>query len=435
MKRNKLIICLSMAILLLPFKSWADARLEVKMDKAVSGIVPPDKIINDHNEDPTAMLVVESELDNLDFSNNVLKVIKKDLADGKGFAYEVYVLDGTNKVYVSHDEYILSDIVFATPLKGGESLSGIIVFGNKFDTETVNISSETGTYKVVLDYDDYADLYIDTQKHTNRDSIYLEEGNHNIKVQYGKYSDSKEINVRPRVNQTNLWLSGNVVLKGVYGTGTNALTPIGDAPEPRLKSTSNGKAKYNHMLGKYRLSEYANTHAWVTKEITVGKRTHNVFRLDEMVGYLCFMYHGTHYQPIGLNFAYCKDFGGFISWSTDVRFSIDTPYGEIEFKDKEWKDDWRYTAMTFSAGPMFKVVRKLYAQVGGGAVRYLSTSENKVLTGDYKYKWGGSASATLFYRLRNFIFGAGYTHQFLNHPFNSGWRNQVNFSIGWAKGQ
>ena len=435
MRHFFIILCLGIALSLTSHEAHAEARLHANTDKAVVGTLTSDSIVLDNNADPTAMVEIVSELDGLDFSNNVFNFEKKDLDNGKGFAYFVYILDGTNKLLVSHDDYIYTTIDFPSPLKGGESTTGIIVFGNKFDTETVNVNQETDTYKVVLDYDDYADLYIDTQKHDDRDSIFLEEGTHRIKVQYGNYSDSKDINVRPRLNHTNLWLSGNVVLKGVDGSGRNALRPIGNAPDPILKYSHNGKVKYNHMLGKYHLMEYANTHAWVDKDITVGVRTHNVFRLDEMVGYLCFMYHGTHWQPIGLNVAYCKDFGGFVSWSTDLRFSIDTPYGKVEFKDKEGKDDWRTTAMTFSAGPMFKVVRKLYAQVGGGAVRYLSTSENKVLTGDYKYKWGGSACCTLFYRLRNIIFGAGYTHQFMNHPFNSGWRNQVNFSIGWAKGQ
>ena len=422
MKRIFSLACIGLMLLFSHLTTFAQGRLNVRMEPTARGLLTPDRILNDFNDDPTALVEIGSELDNLQFSNHVFKVDKKTLDDGKEFIYSVYVLGGNNKIVVSHDDYIYTEIPLTPALKGGEVLSGVMVFGEMFD-------------KLIVDYDDYADLYIDTQLHTNRDSIFLEEGTHTIKVKHGKYSDSKDVNIRNNVNQAALWLSGNVVLKGVGGGHLeNPFTPIGDAPTPELRWVKGSKVKHGHMLGKYRMKEYANTHVWVEKEITVDPRTHNVFRLDEMVGYFCFMYHGTNRQPIGLNFAYCKDFGAFISWSTDLRFSIDTPYGKVDFKDKEGKDDWRTTAMTFSAGPMFKVVRKLYAQIGGGAVRYLSTSENKLLTGDYKYKWGGSACGTLFYRARNVILGLGYTHQFLKKPYNTGWRNQVNFSIGWAMG-
>ena len=438
MKRLLYILCSSMLLLAISLDARGEARLEVKFDKAFPGTLTDDKIVNDNNAEPTALVEIVSELDNLKFENGIFKVDKTEIDNGKEYLYSVYVLSKTSKIIVSHDEYIYAEIIFSEPLTGGEVISGIEVSGNKSDTETVNINSETGTYKVMIDYDDYADLYIDTQKFDkDRDSIFLEEGDHKIKVQYGQYSETKDINVTKNINNTKLLLSGCVLIKGVDGKPlSSALTPQGNAPEPiEMYHKRNGTYKFGHMLGNYHLKEYANTHAWVKKDITVGKRSNNIFRLDEMVGYVLIMYHGTHWQPLGLNVGYCKDFGGFVSISSDIRSSIDTQFGKIEFKNEKDEATYRSTSMTFSIGPMFKVVRKMYLQVGGGATRYLSTSEKKMLTGDYEYKWGTSLCTTFFYRFRNFMFGAGYTRQFLNQPFNSGWSNQINFSFGWAKGQ
>lgn len=414
----------------------AESRLTVTMEKVTKGTVPDYMMETDINSDPTALVVVRSSLDGLDFSNNVVKVNKQVEDNGITFLYYVYLLDGTQKLDVSHDEYLHYEINFPERLKGNEMISDIIVAGERYDTQTAEIIDETGKHRVVIDYDDFATLYIDNQKVANRDSVFLEEGKHDLKAEYGKYSYSPNVDVKGRVNHVDALLSGEVVLKGVYGSPMqSALTPKGNYPDAELKTSHKGSYTYGHVLGQYSLDEYASTHAWVHKNITVDKRSHNVFRLDEMVGYLLVMYHGTHLQPFGLNIGYCKDFGGFVSWSTDLKWSVKTAYGKIDLKDKEGKDTFKSTAMTFSAGPMFKVFRKVYAQVGGGAVRYLRTGEKHILTGDYKYKWGGSACATIFYRFKNYIFGAGYTHQFVKGAYNPGLRNQVNFSIGWAKGQ
>lgn len=426
---------LGLTLSLISPDAFADAILKVNRENEKRVVIPEQSKMLDHNGDPAALIEIRSQLDGLKFSNNVIKVDSEKGYDAN--IYYVYVIDGTKKLQVNHDNYLNVEIDFPDPVRGDEMLTDIIVIGDMFDTDTVMILSETDTYPVNVRYDDFATLYIDNQQVENTDTVYLEEGLHSFTTKHGKYSYSTDVNVKRRnYNNVDPRVSGKVIVKGLdYKATEKTFIPYGDAPTPNAMSDNGKSYKFDHMLGDYKLHATASTHAWVEKNITVTPRSHNIFRLDEMVGYLLVMYHGTNLQPLGLSVGYCKDFGGFISWSTDIRTSIKTPYGRVEFKDKNGEDDFRTTAMTFSAGPMFKVVRKLYVQLGGGTVRYLSTGDKKILTSDYKYKWGGSACATLFYRYNNIIFGAGYTHQFVKNPFNTGWRNQVNFSIGWAKGQ
>lgn len=290
---------------------------------------------------------------------------------------------------------------------------------NVFD---VNISVET-----------FADLYIDREKIADNNSIRIEKGRHEVSTRLNGEEYNQDINIEKDNQNIDANICGKIILKGA--SNVDECSPLGNAPLPRVSSAKNGFV-ITDMLGEYELKATSGIFKFlkVSKKVNIGKRSSTTYHIDEMVPFIYVTYHGQHLQPFGFSIGGTNGkFGWYFSYCTDAKSKIKTPYGDAEFTDDSSSDKkLKNTSYNLATGPMFKIYRKLFGQVGGGMVRYLSTSQKKVLTPDYKYKFGGMAEVSLIFRFKAFIIGAGYTYQFVSKAYNPAIASQVSFNIGVA---
>ena len=386
--------------------------------------------------DTLSVVKVKSTLDNLTFIGNVFDRPQK-VSASDGYNYYVYITEGSRSLTIGHNSYHQVVVKFPRAISNKE-LWEIEVIGIKVQQgDVVQVSDDNNKYSVNIDTEDFAQLYIDEEFYPNKKNIQLEEGTHYVTTKYADETYSKKVNVKENGQYIDANLGGGVIVKNA---STIEITSIGNGPNPKLDNHEKKNTyEYSGMLGKYMLtgtSKFAFIKNMVNKEINVGARSSTVLGIDEMVSFGFGMFYGTHLQPLGLKFGGCRNFGWFISCNWDRRGEIDTPYGETGFtqtdENGEESEISTSTAITLATGPMFKLWRKLYMQTGVGWVLYLSTSEPQMLTADYEYKNGMSVNVELILRIRGFMAGVGYVHQFVKDAFNPEIANQLSFSIGYC---
>lgn len=295
--------------------------------------------------------------------------------------------------------------------------------------DLVQINETDFRYGVNLDKDPFTALFIDEQFVPESENLKLEEGIHYISVVFKSNRYDKKVNVNKDKQEIKVRLGGTAK---VTSASEITFTPSDPTdPEANLVKSKGSTYEFNGMLGRYILKgKPKGIHfRTVQKKVAIDPRSHSVFRLDEMIPYIFILYHGTTTQPLGVNMAYCKNFGWFSSYTTDLRSEIETPYGETAFFDDESEKTSKVTSLTISSGPMCRLWRKLYMQLGAGWVYYLSTSQPKILTADYKYKSGISVNVDLFFKFKSLVLGAGFHHQFVKKPYNPDMVDQFSFRL------
>ncbi|MDE6561808.1 MAG: hypothetical protein K2K75_10540 [Muribaculaceae bacterium] len=403
--------------------------------------LPEDMIRTDLNGDTISVLIVRSEIDDLTFDGNVFgEPIKNYLADG--IEYRINLLKGSKDIRIRSNDFHQVVIDFPYPIRSMELWEVNVKGVTAPEIRIAETGENDNTYAVTIFAEPFVQLYIDedytTGSYYNNNEYLkkLEEGAHYITSKYKDYEYSQKVNVKGDGQEIDAKVSGSVT---VYNASQVEFKSI-QSPEANYIS-GGGRDTYNYdgMLGRYVMIGKPNSISFgtVEKTINVAPRTHQIFRLDEMVRYGFILYHGTNLQPFGFNLSGCKDWGFYLSYCADAKSKINTTYGESDFYDSDNGNQThtiRSTSMTLSAGPMFRLWHKLYLQIGPGWAYYLSTSEPKVLTADYEYKSGLSLNAELFFRIKAFMMGVGYMRQFVKDAYNPNISNQLSFSVGIAFG-
>lgn len=398
-----------------------------------SKTLSPSEVKKDNNKKPMAEILVRSDIEGLVFNGS--GVNGYETIDG---GYKVYLIDGYKSLSIEHPEYIKVDITFS-PLKGGNQYNGLIVKAEEKTQLQAQQQEIEKTYPVSILRDGFnSKVKIDNQI-VYGNNITLSEGEHFVNAEYNDATYSHTVNVKKNNQNIDAVLGGEIIVKNANENLT--VTPVNSMyPDPNHQSTSGSKLTYDGMLGEYILDGKPNSLSFghVKKKIRVDSRTKTVYRLDEMIDYGFSLYHGTNIQPFGVNLAWCKNFGFFLSFTSDCKTKIETEYGDAEFsrtdEEGEKKTDYKATSRTLSVGPMFRLWHKLYLQVGAGWGNYLSTSKPKILTADYKYKSTLSANASLLLRIKTFVIGVGYVHQSAKDAYDPDINNQLSFTIGAAFG-
>lgn len=379
----------------------------------------PDSIVKyDGNMDPIAILMIESPVRGLDFEGGGVfiddsgkKYVDVKKRQNGTYLYTVGILQGYRSLTVKHNDYASTNIDFGNPTSPKELWRIKIIPVEAAKIETAQINEENKKYRVEVESDYFSDLYIDNvNEYRNKDSkthiAYLTEGIHYISSNHpGGSPFERRINVKENSNNK---------VEVNYGSeveATNAqnvsYTPHGNAPDARYNGdrSSGRTVVFDNMFGEYTLHAQSNgtmVSKDVTKTFKIGSRKHKTFRVDEMVPYTFVLYSGTNEQPIGMSLGWCKNFG--------LNYTMTIGAEEI---DESYQ-------MNFTIGPMFRVYRKLYFVLEGGAGSCKDEYDG--------LEWGFTASAKVMLRLRSFAIGVGYTKFFVD----SSKSDQVNFSIGFA---
>lgn len=415
------------------------SRLEAVITCANPQRISHEWIKTDFNGDTLGMVLVSSPIDNLKFDGNIFGNVDSPrlIADGK-YTYTLYITDGSPGFKVRSSKYHETSVHFPSPIAPNQLWT---VDVNGIDAtvgEIAEITEQDFSQPVTIETDKFATLYVDEELITSKNEpVLLDEGAHYVSVRYGDERYDQKIRVRDKPLEVDANMGSSIIVKNGKDI---SLLPLGSAPKPECHAIGSNE-QYTGLLGEYVLTATPSALSFrpVKKTFKIGQRSTREFRIDEMVSYMMYCYHGTHLQPFGFTIAACKRFGWFFSYSTDAITEINTPYGKTEFSEfnpstnkKETKI--RSTSYTLSTGPTIRLIRKFYLQVGGGMVRYLSTSEPKILTPDYKYKTGISANMEFQFRLKALYIGAGYTHQFVSDAYNPDISNQISFTIGIIHG-
>lgn len=425
------------------------AHLKVESVESSQRMVPDSLVKLDHNADPIALLIVESPLDNLAFEDGGLfkdqgvpYVSKRQ--KGKLYEYTVGFMQDYNTINVKHDKYAQAQIVLKDYAKPRQIWRVIVQPVEAAEIETAEVNNMNFKRSVIINTDNFSDLYIDdeykSRNKSNRSlNVELEEGTHYITSRYDGKKFDRKINVNKNGVTADARFGGELTVRnGKYVSFLN----YGN-PEPHEIEWKNTKKVYDNMYGEYYVT--ATSTDWIPREasktIKIGSRQNKTIWVDELITYWFLMYHGTIAEPLGASIGVCKKFGFMISYCNNVMTKINTTYGmsnvEQTSKDQntgaETKGKWMgMTQITIAGGPMWRFYRKCYLGIEGGGVRYMSTKEHKIMDPDYEYKWGLSLSAKFLYRLKNLVFGVGYTMQAVKKPFDPGIANSLNFSFGLA---
>ncbi|MDE5786774.1 MAG: hypothetical protein K2H98_09600, partial [Duncaniella sp.] len=415
------------------------SRLEADITCNAPGRVFPELIKTDFNGDTLGVVIVTSSIDDLRFDGNIFGNVgePQSLEDGN-YAYTLFLTEGSTGLKIRSNEYHEANVKFPMPIAPARLWTINVTGVDAVKGEVADIDEQEYTQPVSINTDQFASLYIDEEiVPWINDPVYLEEGAHYVSARYGDERYDQKIYVRKKPLEVDARMGSSIIVKNGKDI---SLRPVQSAPTPERHVVGNNE-KYTGLLGVYELQAdpRALSIKTVKKRFEIGQRDSREFRIDEMVPYGMICYHGTHVQPFGVSVAVCKNFGWFFSYSTDAKTKINTPYGETEFSkfdpsSAQRETKIRNTSYTLSTGPMIRLVRKFYMQLGGGMVRYLSTSEPKILTADYKYKTGISANLEFQFRFKGFFIGTGYTHQFVSDAYNPDIANQISFTIGIAFG-
>lgn len=399
----------------------------------------------DHNGDAIACVMIWSPLNDLKFSNNVFEEVQKSGNDA-GYVYLVNLINGTKSLTIRSDRFHEVELKFPHPVKSGE-LWKAEVGGKEAPKENIveNVN-EDNTYRVHIQAEPFVNLYVDenlvspygkadTYSYPYVYTLDLEEGKHYIASKYNDEEYPVKLNVKKDGQTVDAMMGGTVIAKNAKDVRITAI----NGPEAHYKPGGGSSTyMYDGMLGTYYLEgrPSAISISRVKKRFTVGQRSKTVFRLDEMVSYMFLMWHGSVQQPFGFTLAGCKNFGWSFSYNTDIKSKIETPYGESHFYSEDSNGGEsktiKNTAWGLATGPMIRIWHKWYLKVEGGFVRYLQTSEPKVLTADYEYKTALAIDAEFFWRIKALMIGAGYQKQFVKDAFNPNIENQLSFSLGIA---
>lgn len=385
----------------------------------------------DNNGDSISLVVVRSPIDNLMFEGNYLPSSSMSKMP-QAYVYYMKMGKGSNKIVIRSDNFHQVEMIFPKPL-GQNEMWEIDVEGIQNEVQIAEIAEIENTFKVKISTEPFVELFVDNELISHENPHILEEGIHYIASKYGKYEYSQKINVNHKAMDVDANLGGTVIVKSAGKVEFESI----DSPDAIPVNTKDGYYEFGSMVGCYRMEGKPNSLSLrlIKKQIEVDPRSKTVYRFDEMVPYGFLSYHGTHLQPWGINYAQCGNFGFFLSYCTDAISKIDTPYGKTEFIDSvNKKKDTKSTSMTFSAGPMMRLLHKLYLQLGAGWAYYLSTSEPNILTADYKYNSALSTNIEILFRYRSLIIGAGYVHQFVKAAYNPHIENQLAFTMGLAFG-
>lgn len=398
--------------------------------------LPESLIKTDLNGDTISVIIVRSDLNDLSFYGNVYgEPVKTKTAEG--IEYVLNLTEGSRNLKIRSNDYHQADINFPKAI-GSKELWEINITGIEApQVSTVEVNDVDYSHNVRIAIEPFAELFIDETFSPKTDSISLEEGTHYITSKYRNYKYNQKVNVKKEDLDIDARLGGTVIVKNSADIKFHA---IQGSEAVRKKITSHGNVfEFGDMVGRYIMEGTPNTisRRSVKKEIEVTPRSRHLYIIDEMVPYGFIFYHGTNVQPFGFNIAICKRFGIFASYSSDAKIKVKTKYGEIKFIESDSNSESispRTTSMTLSAGPMVRFWHKMYLQVGIGWAHYLSTSEPKILTADYKYKSGLSANAEFIFRIKAFAMGVGYMRQFAKEAYNPNISNQLTISIGMAFG-
>lgn len=384
----------------------------------------PDSIVKyDGNMDPIAILMIESPVRGLDFEGGGVfiddsgeKYVDVKERQNGTYLYTVGILQGYRSLTVKHNDYASTNIDFENPTAPKELWRIKIIPVEAAKIETAQINEENKKYRVEVESDYFSDLYIDNvNEYRNKDSkthiAYLTEGIHYISSNHpGGSPFERRINVKENSNNK---------VEVNYGSeveATNAQNvryyAHGTAPDARYNGdrSSGRTVVFDNMFGEYTM--YAESNGTirskeVKKKFKIGSRKLKTFRVDEMVSYEFILYSGTNEQPLGFSLGWCKKAG--INYTMTFK-----PGGTDDEGDKKKLN------LNITIGPMFQLYRKFYLSVEGGYGNGLD---------DFNIRqWGFSASAKIFYRIRTFVIGTGYTRMFNDVKK----QNQVNFSIGFA---
>lgn len=408
-------------------------RLEIKLEKDTLQNVPEDKQSTDINGEYVGYILVISQLPDLSFEGSISgNIVIENNEDG--LLYYVPVISDTKTLTINHKNYHQTKYNFP-PLKGNEMRMIEIIGVEADDANVVEIKDVSNNRNITVNKEYFTDLYID-EILRNGSQFNLEEGSHYLKVKYGDQEFEQKINVDNSTNYFEIHLGGEVIVKNASDVSFRYNNSM--CPDPQLEQHSGSTYVYQGMLGDYTLVGKPAGIAIgdVSHNFKVSKRSTKTFYLDQMVNYMFITYHGTHIQPIGASLGFYRKFGFLISYSTHLKDKVNTPYGETDFtytnNEGEKKKVSRSVSQTLSGGPIFRLWRNLFLHVGAGWAYYLQTSEPGVLTYDYKYKSGLSINGELMFQIRNFIIGAGYTHQFVENAFDKNLSNQIAFSAGFT---
>ncbi len=414
------------------------SRLEAVVLSAEPEAVAPGLIKTDFNGDTLGVVMVTSPLGNLKFDGNVFgtPAAPEMFMDGT-YVYTLYMLQGSIVLKIRSSEYHEAKVVFPDPIAPAKMWSVSATGIEAVKGDIAEIDSKEYVQPVGISADDFATVYVDEEIVPGVSApIYLEEGTHYVTARYNNEQYEQKIRVRNKPLEVDARMGGSITVKNAKDIIIRAW---GKAPQPVLVDKGN-HVEYTGLLGEYSIYAKPKTLSIksVKKDFKIDQRGSREFRIDEMVPYMFICYHGTHLQPFGFTVAGCKRVGWFLSYSSDAKTKINTPIGKVKFEgtDSEGNKTFkiRSTSYTLSTGPMFRLKRKFYLQVGGGLARYLSTSTPGILTEGYKYKTGISANLEFQFRIKGFFIGAGYTHQFVSEAYNPNIANQISFTIGIASG-
>lgn len=422
------------------------AHLKVTSVEKTNRLVPMDQQKLDFNGTPLAFIIVESPLSGLVFEgggvykNESGEVDMTVVPQGSKYKYTVGMLEGYNDLTVKHNEYHQAVITLPSKTEPNNMWRVGVEGVEAVEAQTALIDVINTKYPVNLTLDTFSDLYIDEVYNSRKPKVIdLEEGTHYLSSRYDNQEYEQKIDVKSgKTNNLDMRFGGEIVVKNASSV------EFPKEPIPLREIKHKGDTYFfDNAYGTYTLKAKPAglSVGSVRTSFKVGKRGKKTVWVDELVTYAFIMYHGTHLQPFGVGIGACKKFGFYASYSADAKYKVKTPYGDTHFTSTSTyqgststSKTLRSTSMTFSGGPMWRVYRKLYLQVGGGGLYYLQTDEPKVLTPGFKYKWGWTLNADIWIRIKAFAMGVGYTKGNVKNAYDPNLKNQFRFSVGMAVG-